>query len=350
MKKEKPIPVGTIRIRKDMSVVEKTLTGWKGSNKPLPEAMIVIHLFQKNGRFKDLVDKKDSFFLKGQLSPEGLPQGARINILPDGSVLDKAFSLFAPHLTIHDQQTHDHWDVLYQNKGGTFSYVYTLEKRKANKDKKYKKVEEFEKEYPRLKKRVEKALKDEKDRFALPMYTLLQTHIRVGNEIYYKAHGHKGLTTLKKKDISINGNNVTFDFIGKDGVPIKTTKQFPEVYAKRLNSLLKPLNRDSFVFVGENGHPMKESHFKKAFKKYCGKEFYPHIVRSHYATSQVKDFIKRTKKPTKEQVNSLFLSIASDLGHKKFVKKENIWKEHIAVTVNNYIQPDLVEFLKTSIV
>jgi len=338
--------LGTVRIKaKDLSIVEKTASGWKESSKPFPNAMDVIFLFKKNNRFKCLIDKKDPAFLKGCISPDGLPQGARIKILPDGSILDKAFSLFSPHLTIHDQQTHDHWDVIYQNKGGTFSYDYTLEKKKANKNKKYKMVEEFAKKYPKLKKNVSLALKDENDAFALPLYTLLETHIRVGNEIYYKAHGHKGLTTLKKKDISIKGNWVTFNFVGKDGVPIKMTKKFPEIYIKRLKSLTNPMNPSSFVFVGENGHPIAEPHFKKAFKKYCGKEFYPHIVRSYYATSRVKDFIRKTKKPTKEQVNSLFLSIASDLGHKKFIKDENVWREHIAVTVNNYIQPELVDLV-----
>ena len=173
----------------------------------------VVKLFKAHKNFEFLVDKKDSRFLKGQLY-EGQPQGARINILPDGRKLDKAYSLFAKGLVVHDQTSNEHWDVLYQNKGGTYSYVYTLDKKAKAKNKKYKKVKAFEKVYPLLKKKVTSALKNEKDYMALPMYTLLKTHIRVGNEIYYKAHRHKGLATLKKNNIKVVGSDVIFDFIG----------------------------------------------------------------------------------------------------------------------------------------
>ena len=36
---------------------------------------------------------------------------------------------------------------------------------------------------------------------------------------------------------------------------------------------------------------MKESDFKAAFKKYCGEEFYPHIVRSYIATEKAKEIL-----------------------------------------------------------
>ena len=47
-----------------------------------------------------------------------------------------------------------------------------------------------------------------------------------------------------------------------------------------------------------------------------------------------------------EEVKSLFLSIASKLGHKKFAQKENVWKENYTVTLNHYIEPRLVERVK----
>ena len=63
------------------------------------------------------------------------------------------------------------------------------------------------------------------------------------------------------------------------------SEKFPDIYILRLDELLKPIAKSSFVFVNENtGHPLTDVHFKKAFKKYCGKEFYPHIVRSFFAT------------------------------------------------------------------
>lgn len=339
----KKVLAGTIRIKaKSLKLYKKTKTGWKLINKQFPELILVVKLFKAHKRFKCLIDKKNSAFLKGQLSPQGREQGARINILPNGEKLGKAFSLFAPHLKIHDQSSHDHWDVIYQNKGGTWSYVYTLKKQRLHKAKKYKKVEEFNKYYHKLIKNTAKSLSDKNDVMSLPMYTLLKTYMRVGNEMYFKAHGHKGLTTLKKNDISIKNNVATFNYIGKDGVPINISQKFPTTYIIRLKTILKQKKKNEFVF-SKYKRPLAEHDFKAAFVKYCGHEFYPHIVRSHYATMRVKNFLARRHKTTKQEVEKLFLSISHALNHKRFNKKKQEWQEHYAVTVSSYIQPELVD-------
>ena len=348
--KKKKVLAGTIRVKtKNLKPYKKTSQGWKLIKKDLSELQLVVKLFKANKQFKVLIDTKKPEFLKGQLSKDGREQGARINILPNGEKLEKAYSLFSPHLRIHDQDSHDHWDVLYQNKGGTWSYVYTLEKRKQHRSKKYKKVQQFDKYYLKLVKNVKKGLQDKNDTMAIPMHTLLNTYMRIGNEIYYKIHGHKGLTTLTKKDVNIKGNIVTFSYIAKDGVPLTISKKFPTNYLKRLKLLLKSKKNNDFVFA-KNNHPLHEPDFKKAFVKYCGHEFYPHIVRSHYATMQVKKFLKGKRKIAKDEVETLFMSIAHNLGHKKFDKKKQVWQDHHTVTVNSYIQPELVEKVRSKII
>ncbi|MEA2004000.1 MAG: hypothetical protein U9O53_03495 [archaeon] len=348
-KKPDTIAEGTLRIRaKDFKVCERAKTSWKLSLREFPEAIHAVQLFRAHGNLDYLIDRKDTGFLKGQLSPDGKTQGARINILPDGRKLDKAYSIFAEDLVIHDEASNSHWDILYKNPGGTYSYVYTLEKKEKSVRKKYKEVEAFEKYYPLLNGRVLSALKDETDMIAVPLYTLLKTYMRVGNEIYYKAHGHKGLTTLKKEDISIDGNRVTFSYLAKDGVPRKIIETFPDVYIARLKKILRPLRNSSFVFVNAvTGHPLTDVHFKEAFLKYCGSGFYPHIVRSFYATEKAKEFLKKHSSATKDELRAFFLSIADKLGHKRFVKKEKVWKDNYTVTVNHYIQPEIVDKIRS---
>jgi len=344
-KKEVKTPKGVIRIKvKDLNTYEKTDKSWKRSNQQFPEILNIVKLFKSHNRLTELIDKKDPRFIKGQLGPKKKIKGARINILPDGSKIDKAYSLFAKNLKVHDQSSDEHWDVLYQNKGGTWAYCYTLDKKLKHRDQKYKKVKQFSKIYSQLYNNVSKALDDKNDPLAIPMYTLLTTYMRIGNEIYYKAHKHKGLTTLKKKDIKIEKNVVTFNYLAKDGVPRKIVRKFPKKYISRLKSMTKKLKNDDFVFTNyKTGHPLKDQQFKKAFRNYCGKEFYPHIVRSHYATSTVQNFLKGKRKISKEEANQLFLSVAEKLGHRKFVKKENKWKDNYSVTINHYIEPKLVE-------
>ena len=53
---------------------------------------------------------------------------------------------------------------------------------------------------------------------ALAVSLMEFTNIRVGNNAYEKLYGSFGLTTLKDKHVSIEGNNITFSFKGKKGV------------------------------------------------------------------------------------------------------------------------------------
>ena len=102
---------GTIRIGKDLKTYEFSNNKWKISNKEFPSALKVISLFKAHNKFQDLIDQKNPNFLKGQLF-KGKVQGARLNILPNGKKLDKAYSLLAEDLTIHDEEYHDHWDII----------------------------------------------------------------------------------------------------------------------------------------------------------------------------------------------------------------------------------------------
>jgi len=348
---KKGIPVGTLRIKVNgLKVYEKTKSSWKRSKKSLPNVLKVVKLFKANKNFKVLVDLKDSKFLKGMVFPDGKIRGARVNVLPDGRKLDKVYSIFAKNLIVHDQESNAHWDVMYQNPGGGYAHLYTLEKRDKFVRKKFNLVKKFEKHYPSLKRKVIQGLRNKNDKIAVPMYTLFKTYMRVGSEMYYKLTKHKGLTTLKKSDIKIKGKNVTFNYLAKSGVPMMITKEFPASYVNRLNLMLRKLKKNDFVFVNEKGKPLSDKDFILGFKKYSGFEFYPHIVRSYCATKDAEEFLKTHRKYSKKEVNEFFMSVAEKLGHKRFVKKENTWKNSYNVTIHHYINPELVEKIKSRIV
>ncbi len=339
---------GTIRIGKDLKTYEFSNNKWKISNKEFPSALKVISLFKAHNKFQDLIDQKNPNFLKGQLF-KGKVQGARLNILPNGKKLDKAYSLLAEDLTIHDEESHDHWDIIYKNPNGKYAYLYTLSKKDKAVKNKYKKVELFEGLYNKLQKSVIQNLNNKEDIYALPLYTLLKTYMRVGNEIHFKETGHKGLTTLKKKDIKIEKNKVQFNYIAKSGVPMNIIEEFPENYIKLLKQKISPKKSEDFVFTNNENRPLKDTDFMKAFQKYCGQTFYPHIVRSYYATKKAKDFLKLHKNATKEEVKELFTGIAEKLGHKRYDKKSEEWKNSYTVTIHHYIQPNLVEKIQNLI-
>jgi len=342
MKKEE---TGTIRIKtSNLEFYEKTKSDWKKTNKTFPNTLHTIELFKANHNFKELIDKKNPQFLKGQLF-KGKCQGARINILPDGRKIDKAYSIFAEDLTIHDESSNHHWDVIYKNPNGKYAYCYTLGKRNKSINKKYNIVHEFEKKYPQIEKQAYKNLKTNSI-MPLAMIILLKTCMRVGNEMFYRLHKSKGLTTLKKSDITIKGNQITFKYLSKGGVPIEDQEQFSTNVMGKLKQHLNKLNKNDFIFTNNN-QPLKDTDFEKTFQEYCGIKFYPHIVRSYYATKQLEEFLKTNKHPEKKQLKELFLSISEKLGHKRFNKKQNQWVSSSAVTISHYIDPKIMNSIKT---
>ena len=343
---------GGYRIRaSDLSVVEArngvlsrldtsvpSLLGEKSKVK-FPEAVEVAKLFKKHGNLGLIVDDKDKRFLKGGFS-NGKVVGARIKVLPDGRCLNKMYSLFAPDLKVHDERSNIHWDVICRNPNGAYSYAYTLEKEGVARKAKYERVVKFGECLSKLRRNLDKVL--DTDAIALPMLVLLKTRMRVGNEIYYNRNHHKGLTTLKKKNVKISGNKVSFDFIGKDGVPQKIVECFSVKIILELKKVLRSKKLDDFIFVDLNNRPLKDVAFERGFEKYCGVSFYPHIVRSYYATSEAEKFLRKGT-VSKDEVKKFYLRVADKLGHKKFSKKTGDWEDSYQVTLHHYIRPELVE-------
>jgi DNA topoisomerase IB len=335
------------RISSDIKVYESENNKWKKSKEKFQNAIEIATYFKNHNNLNLIIDGKNPKFLKGQFC-DGKAIGARINILPDGRKLNKAYSLFSPKLTMHYEKDNHHWDVVYQNPNGKFAYLYTTEKEEKSKRNKYKKVEEFSRCLPKLKNNLIKALN--KDAIALPMIILLKTKIRIGGETYYLRNHHAGLTTLRKDDIKIEDNKITFSFLSKDGVPMKITEDFPNEIIEKMKSVLKNKKKDEFIFKNQNNHTFKSIDFENAFEKYCGKRFYPHIVRSHYATEEAKKFLEKNKIMQKNEVKKFYMKIAEKLGHKKFSKKINDWQNSYQVTLHYYINPKIVEKITNLII
>lgn len=331
----------TYRIKaSDLKVYESSNNLWKRSKEDFLDAIEVAKLFRSHKNLRLIIDPKNPKFIKGAFS-KGKALGERIDVLPNGKKLNKAYSIFSKNLKVHDEKSNSHWDVIFQNPSGKYSYLYTKEKEKTAKEKKFHSVKEFSRVLPKLKRNLMGSLED--DPMVLPMLVLLKTKMRIGSEIYYKKSRHKGLTTLKKKNLKIFGNKVTFRYIAKDGVPMTITENFPTKVINQLRKVFRAKKQNDFIFADVNGHPLKDFEFERTFQRYCGCKFYPHIVRSAYATQVAMDFFKKNKKTTPEKVKELYFKIAEKLGHKKFSKKSGEWEGSYQVTLHYYVQEEIAD-------
>lgn len=87
---------------------------------------------------------------------------------------------------------------------------------------KFHRLLEFGKALPLLREKAEtdlrtKGLSQEKV-LATVVSLMERTYIRVGNYEYEKANGSYGLTTLKTRHVTINGDKMLFSFVGKKGI------------------------------------------------------------------------------------------------------------------------------------
>jgi len=313
---------------------------WNQIEKEIPkEIKNILNKYIKNKTENYLIDEILNNFLKGSINKKGLPSGKRINILPNGKKLARGgFSIFAKNLKFNDNEKSD-WDVVYENTSGTKTYLYNEDKIHLEHERKAKIVDKFSKFYLQILKNLKKDIIQKNNNIYLALYTMINTYIRIGNLEYYNHLGHKGLTTLQKKDIKIKKNKVIFDFIGKDGVPQNIEKTFEIFAIEKLKKLLDIKKNNDFVFTNSKGIPLHSTEFSKILFKYTGEHFYPYIIRSYHADTLCKEFIETHTKSTKKEVENKFLEIASDLGHKKFNKKKNEWQLNYKITIENYIRP-----------
>ena len=101
-----------------------------------------------------------------------------------------------------------------------------------------------------------------------------RTGMRIGNEIYEKLYGSFGLTTLKNRHITIDGNNIQFSFKGKKGV-----SQNIGIKDKRLAKIIKQCSeipgKELFQYdTGDGSHKSIDSGMVNGYlKSITGKDF-----------------------------------------------------------------------------
>lgn len=350
MTKKKLLEYGIIRIKSsDLKPYILKNNSWVLINNINKNIKNLIENYSKNNNIHLLIDEDNNEFLKGYLDSNQMISGKRINILPNGKKLARGgFSIFAKNLKFNTNKKNE-WDVCYENSSGLKTYLYSQEKIELEKKRKRKIVNSFIKEYPNIIKKLEFDVKNKKKVEYLALYILIKTYMRVGNLEYYNHLKHKGLTTLQKKDIKIDeiNNQVIFEFIGKDGVPQRIEKEFENFIIVQLKKLLDTKKDLDFVFTDLNSHPIHSQVFSKILFDYTNKHFYPHIIRSFYADTECRKFIKNHKKPlSKKIVIDEFKRIGLNLGHKKYDKKKKEWVVDYKATIDNYIRPDYVEKMR----
>jgi DNA topoisomerase-1 len=105
---------------------------------------------------------------------------------------------------------------------GRKQYRYHPQYREARDRSKFRRMLEFSEVLPRLRERIERDLRAEtlsrRQLLATVVRLLDRTLIRVGNDEYARENRSYGLTTLRRRHVTVDGTMLRFSFRGKSGV------------------------------------------------------------------------------------------------------------------------------------
>jgi DNA topoisomerase I len=139
---------------------------------------------------------------------------------------------------------------------GRKQYIYHPEWQQARNLTKFGRMITFGHSLPALRERLQQDIQsrklDKRKVTALVLSILDNALIRIGNRHYAKSNKSYGLTTLRDRHVSFNGETVTFSFVGKKGVEQKI-----DLKDRRLARLVKKCKDipgyDLFQYFDEDG-------------------------------------------------------------------------------------------------
>jgi DNA topoisomerase-1 len=148
---------------------------------------------------------------------------------------------------------------------------------------------------------------------AVVIRIMMATSERIGNEESAK-NGHFGITQFKKKHISVDGNKIELDYIGKSGV--EHEKCFSDAStAHILKGLLKQKNE--FVFTTSDGFRIRPDKVNRYLKRFNAKS---KDIRGYNANRMMVSELHKygyvkEEKDRKKIFNESLRKIALKIGH-----------------------------------
>jgi DNA topoisomerase I len=161
---------------------------------------------------------------------------------------------------------------------GRWQYVYHDNHTKTQGRRKFKRLELFIEDLPRMRQTVSRHLNQKglgRERILACILRVLCTcFLRPGSEVYASENGSYGIATLRPTHVTVKGDLIRFDFPGKSGVRQCRELRDRQV-ASVLRSLLKCRRSEVFKYQNENDEfvDIKRRHINEYIKEVMGERF-----------------------------------------------------------------------------
>jgi DNA topoisomerase I len=233
-----------------------------------------------------------------------------------------------------------------KDNAGRIQYIYNPTFRAKQEQDKFERILRFARALPKMRRTTFQHLRHEElDRekvLACVVRLMDQAYFRVGNDQYARENNSYGLTTIRSKHVSVHGDTITFDYIGKSG-----QKRHRNITDKQLSRIIKKLDDlpgyEVFKFYDKNGvlKDVKSKDVNAYIKEVMGDEFSAKDFRTWAGTlltsAQLAEVEQAmSERERKKAVTTCIKNVAKKLGNTP------------AIARSSYIDPRIINAFVTS--
>jgi len=227
---------------------------------------------------------------------------------------------------------------------GRKQYLYHPSWVKVQQEHKFDRMVEFGEILPKIRRHVredmDKPSLSRERVLATVVWLLEHTFIRVGNQEYAEENNSFGLTTMRVRHVSVSGEEVKFEFVGKSGVKHSLGIHHPRV-AKTIKRCLELPGYELFQYLDENGQRqvIDSSDVNEYLQDITGQEITAKDFRTWGGTVLSALYLKEIgafeeDKQAEKNIVEAIKKVAKDLGNKPSTCR------------NYYVHPIILESYK----
>ena len=246
----------------------------------------------------------------------------------------------------------DYLQATGEDSKGRIQYIYHPIWVELAKIEKYNRLKLFIKKLPLLMRTVDNKihgpinLNDKEYIISLIFRILKKTHSRIGNECYAEENNTYGLTTLLKKHVILDGDNVIISFIGKKS--IKQDFKFTDKICSTIIKELKKIPGDR-LFKTSGQETITSSEINTYIKNIMGDNFTAKDFRTYAANDLFLKFILKKDIPQnitqiKKTINKCYDEVAEELHHTRAVCRSS----YVMPIISEKYSESPVNFVKTT--
>jgi len=252
------------------------------------------------------------------------------------SILDRIDSIYVPPAWTsvwYACNPKSHIQVHGVDESGKRQYILSEEHIEKSKIEKYKRMKQFIKDLDRFKRIIRLPNEPESTKteiMHLLFWLLMETHIRVGNEMYVPES--YGLTTMRQRHLVKENGTFSFQFVGKS--KIEHTVIIPKRFNQYMSKLIlnKPNHHLFWYSSGSKRLNVSSDELNEYLKQHMGSDYTCKDFRTYSANVLfIKAFLKNQCENTnyKRFVLKCIDESADQLGHSRSISRKSYISENL---------------------